>query len=566
MQGRGGQSRASRSIAATMAGALLLALIGTLPARADGSPLERAAALRKASGDDWNAGRYADAVDKLRRVAEIYATTDGETPKDDAVVDRALVWNLARDGRVDEAIAAFDDLLALDLAAPGVENEVGSAYLALYQTAEKMEDVEAIRSLLEGLRTRLLAHDLELRASQALHDLGFLFFQRRHAEEAAAFYEQAIEERTRLHDEVGRTWSLNNLSHLRLEGGDLDAALPPLLSAVKQVHELRIVAPQASVAVNLNTVLDRLAEAPPTETHTAWLWNVATVVAASEAPEIVPCDLLLRRASEAAAAIRGEAGALRAAQRVAALDLAGQPLEIVARTKLDAAFLAAEAGGAKEAAGWLTDLDVGKGPAAPWLAARLHTVRALVASRMPDPTAFDQEARLALAAWRMLGARGDQEEALRRIADRAEAMGLPGAPEFRDAYDTLRRQGKPGGAGGTAVAGGQTEGYRQLPLDGVLFEIRAIDGRLRIRDRIARREKTVDVRWAPQAMGLNGLSLVLFGGWVKIQALAYGASAAVGGQPGSPALDALGAMRPVPGKGALLILKNGAVTYGEGEE
>ena len=60
------------------------------------------------------------------------------------------------------------------------------------------------------------------------------------------------------------------------------------------------------------------------------------------------------------------------------------------------------------------------------------------------------------------------------------------------------------------------------------------------------------------------LSLFLFGGYVAVEGLDYGGSASGASSPGTMLLDGMGTYRPLPAKGNLLVLKNGAVRYDGG--
>ena len=532
-------------------------------ARADGGGgLDEATKLREASATDWNAGRYTEAATKLQRAAEIYLALPGDHSADLAVVYRALVYNLMATALREEALRTFELLMDLAGRVPAVEGELTSAYLAFYDAAKAQRSLEDRRATLEPLRAAAVDRDSDKLGAQIVHDLAGMTREAGKVPEAVDLYEAAIAERHRIGDLLGKAWSLNNLANMLLEEGLVDEALLPLLEAYRLVHEEQVVIPQASIAVNLRTALRQLQERPAAQNeHARWLWKLAEIGAASDVPEVIPSDELLRQAAALTARLADRRSAYEAAKHLNEVELLGVPPEIQAQQKLAAARMAIDAGKPADADEWLGKVDVGGGLCATHLAARVHTLRAVAAALRKRKKEFDEEARQAAEAWAQVSDREGQEAALAKLALLGTKIQAASASELQAAYQDLRRQGKPGGLGGMASGGGDRSGYPDLGWSDPLFEIEALDGAIVIRDVCAKHETRVEVRWQPRSVALNGLSLTVFGGWIRIDGLSYGGGASAGGQPGTATVEDLGAVLPVPGDGKLVILKNGAVTY-----
>jgi len=87
------------------------------------------------------------------------------------------------------------------------------------------------------------------------------------------------------------------------------------------------------------------------------------------------------------------------------------------------------------------------------------------------------------------------------------------------------------------------------------------DGKIVVTDLLAGATHAQVVEWTPRAIGINGLSITFFGGYVRIDSLNYNGSATAGGTPGSISLAAFGEYLPVPATGRIVILKSGAHRY-----
>ncbi|MFV1959399.1 MAG: hypothetical protein ACC662_08300, partial [Planctomycetota bacterium] len=417
-------------------------------------------------------------------------------------------------------------------------------------------------SFLTVCRTTAWERDLHGAAAQVPPDLGSTAGGKGERDRAVEFYELAIAEREAIGDVQGRTWTLNNLANLRLREGRLDDALPPLLAAWRAVHEEDVVLPQAAVAFNVKTVLDLLAgETPLDAKRRTWVWTLAEVAAKSEVPEIVSSAWLLRWAALEENARWEDGVGRQAARRVMEHLPVGQPAEGEADLTLFAADLARDDGGASDAGRWLEKLAIPPGLLAPHLEARRTLAQALVAGERKKKKDFARRAVAAARAWRDLGDRSGRLAALGALLEEAQAFELPVAGDLEHELEALRRSGTPGGLGGSASGGGDRTGYDALGPHDPLFGISLVEGRLRVEDIVADRHVDVDVLWQPRNVGLNGLSVTFLGGWVRIESLSYGGAAVASGVPASMDLEDFGPRWPIPGNGALLILKNGAVAW-----
>lgn len=535
-------------------------------ARAEGGDVEEAKRLRDASAEDWNAQRYADAAEKLRKAVAIYAAAPDRFRDDLAVTRRALVWNLVKAGDVDAAFAPFDALLVAGKSEPFARGQLFVAYGALWEAARAAGSLEGAHAVLDRVRLRASAEREVGVASQVLHDLATVARDRGAPEEALRLLEQAVAERRDAQAPTELAWSLNNLANLHLAEGRLDAALAPLLEAQRLVLQQGAIAAQAAVGANTRTALERLSgPETPTGTRRAWVWEMAEVAAASEVATVHRPEVLLRAALRLDAAAGAPAERLAAARRLAKLVVTPTPApaEIRADLLLHAAAVATGAGGATDALGWLASVDVGTGPAAGHLAARRGVAVALARAAQQqggETTAAVEEARAALKA---LGDRGLREaslDALIAATDRAGLASLAGA--MREELAASKRDGQPGARGASAMSGGDVAKFRDLGLHDPVFELRAVGIRLRVTDLLTNTVVELDGTWQPQAVAVHGLTLKGFGAYVRVDGFAYGeAAVASNAGPTVLTLDAVEPYLVVPGATALRILKNGAVTY-----
>lgn len=554
--------------------ALLAILVGVLagaggrPAAADGGDLEEASKLRQQADGDWHAKRYAEAAVKLRRAAAIYERAPEKHVADLATVRRALVWNLVRGGDPAGAGETFASLLALYASDGSVRSHVLSAYQALYEVGRDAQDLARAKAVLEPVREAALAAKVADIASQVLHDLGSISRDRGDHEQAASYFDAAIEERRRNHERLGEAWSLNNRANLDADGDRWQSAMAPLLAAQRIVFEDRIAAPARAIAANVKTVLSKVDATPPPPAAVArWLADLAEAGVASDMPAVIPTDHLLRRAFRAALAnAKDGAGRLEAAQALAgsAKRRVGVPPETRADLLLLASKVALDDGHTKDAAAWLAGLDVGKGPASPHLAARAAVERArlAVAGAAEDPGARIAEARGVLAS---LGDRALLLSGLSALAKAARAAGLAslGSEVEKEREDEVKKDG-PGARGATARGGGNPARYRTLGLLDGVFEIRFDAGRISIKDTLVEGPSLmVEVLWQPMNLAIDGLSLAVFGGYVVVTSLDYGAAAIVSGSAPEATLEELGAYLPVPATGAIRVHVNGSVSYAE---
>jgi tetratricopeptide (TPR) repeat protein len=531
-----------------------LAVFLAVPVLAQESPVEEAARLRDESSTAWKEKRYADAVTLLRRADEIYEQEEGEFLDERAITLRALCWNQVLAGETEPARDTWIRLSALVRGRKTANSEVWSAYQALYDGAKASEEPG---EYLAPIRKAAKKDGRDEIAAQVLHDTGYLLLEAGRAREAEKAYEAAIRERRKIGDDLGVVWSRTNLANLLLAEDRLTDALGELSEAFRAVRDEKnpVGPPQAALAKNLRDALGRIAKTEePGKKVVDWLWWMATT-ASTDTPEIVPADVFYRAALAADPSPR-------AAEKVARVELPGRPEAVRADLVIRAARAAIGAGAARRARPWLDGLAIGESPTAPHLAARRDTVLALVSAALGEAERFRGEAETAAAAWRELGDFSGRQGALIELADAAKELGLdePMADLIREA-DEVRRSGSPGGAGGSASSGGDRSGAKNLgPLD-PLFAVTVENGRVRIRDLVASKDTAAAITWTPKPVGLNGLSLLLFGGYVKVRGLAYGGASVSEGAPGSMTLDELGEYFPLPEVGRLVILKNGAIDY-----
>jgi len=558
--------------------AVVVVGMGSRPgaARADSDGLADAMKLRNAAAKDWDEKRHEAAVEKLARAAEMYLREPDGHGLDLAITWRAMTWNLVRLSDDERARATFSKLLELGKRDGSVDGEVWNAYGAMYERARAISGFADAEAFLTGVRDAAKAVDQGAFASQVLHDLGSIARDAKENEKAAAYFRRAITERTEAKDDVGLGWSLNNLANLLLTTGDRDGALEPLLAAHRLIEWQGVAQSQRAVAVNLRTAIDGLSKQRPTSpAHVHWMWVVAEATAANGEATILPLSYLVRRAAAVerarppAAKTPAVSVGLVIARKVAKVAKSAVALSTEARADLmllaahsaiaDGAAAKSEEEAA-EAWSFIEGLDVGEGPCAAHLMARLTVERARIAARMKMASAkVEMAIASARTALTKLGDRTLREAGLADLEAAAKAAGLAErAAELSKELADARKDGWPGGAGASSTSGGDRRKYGDVKLRGAVFEFRTKDGKVVLRDLLTEEETTFDVRWQPTAFAWHGLSATLFGGYVAITSFDYGGGGATVGVGGGMALDDLGPFHAVPGAGALWITANGA--------
>jgi len=534
------------------------------PARASDNPLQHAAKLRDDAAKDWNEKQYGAAVSKLRSALAIYAKTDGESPLDRAITERALVWNLVRVGDVEGARQALEALMDMVPTDESVRSEVNSAMTALWEAAASAPTLAEAVQVLEPVRAAAETRALPALEGQALHNLGSLAAKFKQTDLATGYYQRAVRVRRECGDAVGEAWSLNNLGNLYLTNGALPKALATLHEAFALVHRERVLPPQQAVAWNVKKAIETLRAAPGKD-GARWLSTLSKISRESGFGAALPADYLDRVALDLTVRAGGKTGVLKAARALVKQPKQTAVPEIAADLTIRAARAACTLGKGKRASGWLKSLDLGQGPCRPHLAARWKTALALCAADKHGKKTFPAAAREAATAWRDLGDFRGRIDALAALAQAAEDAGLSDLiPALVKESAKASRQGGPGGDGGSAVSAGDRTRAADLALDAPLFRIRMDGEQIRIEDVAAEQVWKRKVRWKPGKMTANGLALTFFGGYVVVGPLNYGGSSVTGSTPGATTLDALARYVPIPAKDALVVQKNGALRYETG--
>jgi tetratricopeptide (TPR) repeat protein len=537
-------------------GVLVLVLLVAPTAPAAEDDLDRANKLRDEATTDWHSKRHEAAIEKLRRADAIYANRPGDYSAGRAVVLRAIAWNQSRLGLHDEILKTWHQLALLTKGKDGLHDNLFSAYTAFAEAAVTKEDTAEMLALLDRIRKQAQELGYDRIAAQVLHDEGYHLRRREMPGEALVRYEKAAAERLEIGDDLGRAWSLVCIANLYVTTKRIDEALEPLLGAYRLIHTEAIADPQASLAWNLRAVLTDIEARDEIDKKTAaWIAKMTGVALVATQPLVVPADRLLRLTLVADPTLKG-------AQKLLALGLSGLRREVQADLWIRAALVAYKADGAVKAMKWLETLDPGESPVGLHLDARRRTALALVHAENDFKEDFLREAVAAANAWKNLGDRGGREKALGELVTAARALKLEAeAAAIIEEDELLRASGKPGGAGGSASSGGNQSGYSRLGLHDPLFAVTFEKGKIRLQDLVAERKAEFDLAWKPRNASLNGLTITVFGGYVRIKMLSYGGAAISTGAPGSITLDRLGEYLPVPEEGRLLILKNGAVRY-----
>lgn len=538
-----------------------LLVLGGGGAYADDSPLQRASELRNAAAEDWNQKAYAEAVKKLRAALEIYDHVDGERPLDRAISQRALIWNLVRVGEHAEILQPYEALMDLAAADDSVYPEVTSAWSAVWEAASSCSTFAAGEALLASVAEAAEKRSLGLLRGQALHSLGSLAVRHKQTALVPGYYGQAITLRRETGDAVGEAWSVNNLANFHLLRGDVIPALELLRAGYVLLHRERIAEPQQAVAWNLKKALAMFREKPE-ERAVPWLRSLREVSAGSLYGTVVPASHLDREALRIAQQLGQQADVLALAKALAQQPVQSAVPELQADLTIRAALAAAQAGKSEQARAWLQNLDVGTGPCREHLEARRKTALAVALASEREKKRFPAAARDAAAAWRDLGDFAGRREALGALVAAAHAAGLEGSiPQVGKEAGEAHRAGGPGGDGGSASSAGDRSKAGDVALEGAVFYVSMDGDQVHIEDRVANHEIKRALRWKPARLGVNGLSITLFGGYLVVESMNYGGATTAPAAPGATTLDELGIYMPIPGRGALIIQKNGAVRY-----
>ena len=563
-----------------LAGTCLIALAPT--AFADDAELQRAltdaSKLRDHASKDFYERRYADAADKLRRAAAIYDTLGAQRPAGDlAVTLRALLWNEVNAEQLDKVLPTFQRLF--ELAAPNAKlhGEFNSAGDALWAAGKKLKSLAAVEELMGPVEKLYTAADMPSRASQIRHNRGSLARRLGAYPEAIDHYETAIAQRKANGNEIGECWTRNNVANLYLEYLDkIEPALPHLAAAFALTQKSYVAPPQAAIGYNIRKALEMLEEDKAARTSKwarEWVVHMAETAAASRAGDVVSPGLLYRRGL-AWTVETGKPADLRAfAKRLQAFTSAALHPCVAVDVRLRTAGALVEAGEWKDAEKLPGPAlgDEAAGPAGQHLQARLALLDARMAAARKERAKLLRFGSTALTKIVALGDKQLIRDAHTQLVETALALVPWPEDEAKQskhpfaswvaARDEWVSKPVDGGPGGTASAGGDRSRHKELKLDDDLFLISIRDGKVVVRDLVTKSEQSFEVQWTPKPVGINGLNLKLFGGYVVVTSLSYGGGSAVSGMSSETTLEALGDYLPIPAKGYVVVQKNGGIRY-----
>ncbi len=550
------------STTTTLVSALLATSLLAAPQEAPPT-LELARTLREESSQAFQAEDFRTASDKLKRADQIYRQLPGDYAKERSVVCRAIVWNEMYCDQVGPALEWLRELAELVADHRALEPDLRSANAAIFEAASKAETPAEQVSICNRAREIFLEFKHPQLAAQSLHDAAGFLGASGDLRAMMASFRRAISERERIDDLEGIGWSQNNAAYHYLQAGWLEEALAPLANAYGMIVRGEISACQQAVAFNLNSALALALEGEPSRAMVNWLWSLAEEGSEALVPFTFPPDRLVRTALALDSQRGGSGGVTRASRRaVAVARAASWPDEVRADIFLRTAEKALAAGNQTLAANLLRDITIGDGPCAEHLQARRAMHDAILHARRGDSAGFDRLAQEAVDTLQRLGDRAGLMAALTALTA-GEVEGSTQITGLREARDTLRRSGGPGGDGGSVLSSSVGE----MPADAgdhdAVFELKwsAADGKIELVDLLGQGRQVFEVRWKPRYVVVNGLSLGLFGGYVKVSAMNYGGGAVAPGAMGQTTLDEFGSYVPVTAHGLWRITKNGALKY-----
>lgn len=560
-----------RTLSTWMWLALVITLLGAPRlAGAEDDPLAHAMKLRNESTELWRAKRYTDAAAKLREAAIIYEGLEKPPANELAVTLRALIWNEKLAGEWDVIATDYIRLLRLVKANPDLDSELQNALGALWQAATAQSTHDRGNAIIAPVLQAAEDMDHQAMVGQLLHSSGSLASTHQLNDLAVDYFERAIRVRTEIQDRVGLGWSLNNLANVHVKDrGEPMAALDALDRCHALVHEEGVYTMQSSLGFNMNLALTQLTDdgttAPP-DKALEWIRRIIGRLATSKTGATTSFARIGRTWLAWTAATKKAADIAKVGKQLLDLKPATLPVEVRADLAIRAADAVLTAGRPKTAASWLKAVEVGTGLCADHLRARMSLVTARIAATEKSASkrkkAFLAAATQSFELWRAQTDRLGRKDAYRALLDAATACdAVVELADVQKALNDLESEGVPGGPGGFATASGNRAKVDELALDDVLFTIRQTKDGIEVHDVAAGNNQTAEVEWMPKSIGFNGLSLTLFGGYAVVKRLNYGGSASAEGTTSEIRLHELGDYHAVPGKGALLVQKNGAIRY-----
>ncbi len=539
----------------------------------DREELERALKLRNQSGAHWSAERYAEAAGVLKEALAIYSALNAANDDPSghvaevATTLRALVWNEFRAGQEAEALEHFEALVDLADSHDEAKGEQGSAYSAAYEHAGRKATIRSMERFWKAIAEVFEAYDDQKGLGQVMHDRASSYSALGDEKSARKGLKAAIKFRAAAGDDQGANWSRNNLGYSYLQAGEWSQAMGPIGDALAEIRAGRGAGAQAALGQNLLAISKGVLEGGrPDRKVVASLWKLAEAEASDGKPGIVAPERLLVAAMKAEVA---RVGAKRAQASVDRLlrAMPNAPASLRADLALHGADVLLAGESAERAAECLEQLTIEPGPVAPHLHVRRAVQRACAASVLGDQAGYDEAAQRARDLLEALGHDGTSRQGLERLADAAAAFPASDVGSaIIDEWSQLRRKGKPGGMGGSASSSDRSQYMDALAALGnqdPLFALFVRDGKLVFRDLLADDEHLRPMMWTVRSVSWNGLKLELFGGYIHVVDVNYGAGSGAKGARSGMSLRDMENFRPLDEEQMLLVTKTGATSYGK---
>ncbi len=553
---------ARRALATTLLFATVLPAQEPQQSDARQADAQHASELRAASSAAWRAKDFRTASDKLKQADAIYAQLGDSHIGDRAVCCRAIVHNEVAVGEIETAFEWFERLLQLAAKHDSAARQLDDAYGGIAGAANNAQGLESQHRILERVRRMVQAQRQPKLASQCLHDMAGHSAAAGDLPGMQTLYQRAIRERQQIGDTVGLGWSLNNAAYENIRAGRIHEAMKPLAKLFDAQCGGDMTTQQRAVAINLASMHVATADDRPRRKVVDWWWKRAKTAARSDTPFVFPPDRALRHALELDLLVQPKKARATVQRGAKIVRDANWPDDVKRDAYLRLAEVALEANDT-ELAGDLCDrVEVPDGPCRRHLAARRATLDAIVEAKRGDAEAFDEKARAAVDAMREVGHRS----ALQATFDALLATRVRGSKEFEQLQreaETLRRTGRPGGFGGSAMS----QNVGTLPADSndhtVVFELSWDEDaeKIVVTDRIGGSSKQLEVAWQPRNVTFNGLGLGLLGGYVRVDSMRYGGASGASGLPGMATLDEFGNYVPISTAGVWQVTRNGALKF-----
>lgn len=524
--------------------------------------LKQATELRNQSGELFNTGQFVAGAKVLREADAIYERLGPKHFGERFVTLRALIFHEAGAGQVDNALGSIRKLSSLVSRQEDKMGQLEWAFrTAIANTLTKDLRFEKSADVLAKCRKIFKSYKFAQLEADSWNYEGNLSGRHKRWADMETSFRKAIALNEKLRNEQQVAWVYNNLASYLIDAGLLGRAMAALEESTAFFGQ-GLLEHEAAVALNFGSLVDKLSKSEKvSRRQTNWLWLYAEKRASSGEAIMIPADYMLRTAALFEA--KNPRSVKSAVRRLSRATVVGAPLEVRIDMQLRAAKLASDGGQGKLALSILKKLQIQDGLCQPLMTARLSLGRSLAFIDLKDDKKLPNELKRTRSLFEGLKSRGLEEDALKSLA--AAFLQWPESSLGKDVNQALarmRRNRAPGGNGASATSRGASDAIAKLTPHDAVFRIYGNeDGKIVMKDVLSGSKRLIQSRWKPSKIGINGVSLEFFGGYLRVVEVNYGRATKATGSPGVMTLDGFKNYWPIPQNGGVEITKNGAVRF-----